>query len=140
MACELARYKIPVRVVDKAAHRTDKSKAIVLWSRGRRGSRRHGFSEEPLPLRADAAAIRHRTAGNQYGHVHRVSPLFARAAAECRLGRTLELLDRGPGTSRPFLEAGFKVHHVNFIKNDACLRSVSGRWASPSNETPRSRP
>lgn len=33
MASELARYGIPVRIVDKAAQRTDKSKALVLWSR-----------------------------------------------------------------------------------------------------------
>ena len=33
MAAELARYGVPVRIVDKAAQRTDKSKAIVLWSR-----------------------------------------------------------------------------------------------------------
>jgi 2-polyprenyl-6-methoxyphenol hydroxylase-like FAD-dependent oxidoreductase len=33
LAMELARYGVSVRVVDKAAQRTDKSKAIVLWSR-----------------------------------------------------------------------------------------------------------
>jgi 2-polyprenyl-6-methoxyphenol hydroxylase-like FAD-dependent oxidoreductase len=33
MASELARYEVPVRIVDKAAQRTDKSKALVLWSR-----------------------------------------------------------------------------------------------------------
>ena len=33
MAAELARYGISVRIVDKAAQRTDKSKAVVLWSR-----------------------------------------------------------------------------------------------------------
>jgi 2-polyprenyl-6-methoxyphenol hydroxylase-like FAD-dependent oxidoreductase len=33
MAAELARYGVSVRVVDKAAQRTDKSKALVLWSR-----------------------------------------------------------------------------------------------------------
>src|ERR1700749_2671824 len=33
MAAELARYGVSVRIVDKAAARTDKSKAIVLWSR-----------------------------------------------------------------------------------------------------------
>ena len=33
LASELTRYGIGVRVVDKAAHRTDKSKAMVLWSR-----------------------------------------------------------------------------------------------------------
>jgi 2-polyprenyl-6-methoxyphenol hydroxylase-like FAD-dependent oxidoreductase len=33
LACELIRYRVPVRIVDKAPQRTDKSKALVLWSR-----------------------------------------------------------------------------------------------------------
>src|ERR1700759_697610 len=33
LAAELARYGVRVRIVDKAAQRTDKSKALVLWSR-----------------------------------------------------------------------------------------------------------
>jgi 2-polyprenyl-6-methoxyphenol hydroxylase-like FAD-dependent oxidoreductase len=33
MASELARFGVSVRVVDKAAQRTDKSKALVLWPR-----------------------------------------------------------------------------------------------------------
>lgn len=33
LASELARYGVPVRIVDKAAQRTDKSKALVVWSR-----------------------------------------------------------------------------------------------------------
>ena len=33
LAAELARYGIKPRIVDKAARRTDKSKALVLWSR-----------------------------------------------------------------------------------------------------------
>lgn len=33
LANELARHGIPVRIVDKSAARTDKSKALVLWSR-----------------------------------------------------------------------------------------------------------
>jgi 2-polyprenyl-6-methoxyphenol hydroxylase-like FAD-dependent oxidoreductase len=33
MASELARYGVPVRIVDRAAERTDKSKALVVWSR-----------------------------------------------------------------------------------------------------------
>jgi 2-polyprenyl-6-methoxyphenol hydroxylase-like FAD-dependent oxidoreductase len=33
LAGELARYGVAVRIVDKAAQRTDKSKALVLWSR-----------------------------------------------------------------------------------------------------------
>ena len=33
IATELVRYGVPVRIIDKAPHRTDKSKALVLWSR-----------------------------------------------------------------------------------------------------------
>jgi 2-polyprenyl-6-methoxyphenol hydroxylase-like FAD-dependent oxidoreductase len=33
LASELARYGVPVRIVDRAAERTDKSKALVVWSR-----------------------------------------------------------------------------------------------------------
>jgi 2-polyprenyl-6-methoxyphenol hydroxylase-like FAD-dependent oxidoreductase len=33
MACELARYGLTVRVIDKNSGRTDKSKALVLWPR-----------------------------------------------------------------------------------------------------------
>ena len=33
LASELARSGVPIRIVDKAAQRTDKSKALVLWSR-----------------------------------------------------------------------------------------------------------
>jgi 2-polyprenyl-6-methoxyphenol hydroxylase-like FAD-dependent oxidoreductase len=33
LASELTRYGVGVRIIDKAAHRTDKSKAMVLWSR-----------------------------------------------------------------------------------------------------------
>jgi 2-polyprenyl-6-methoxyphenol hydroxylase-like FAD-dependent oxidoreductase len=33
MASELVRYGVAIRIIDKAAERTDKSKALVLWSR-----------------------------------------------------------------------------------------------------------
>ena len=33
LASKLPRYGLPVRIVDKAAARNDKSKAIILWSR-----------------------------------------------------------------------------------------------------------
>ena len=33
MAAELARYGVPVRIIDKSTERTDKSKALVMWSR-----------------------------------------------------------------------------------------------------------
>jgi 2-polyprenyl-6-methoxyphenol hydroxylase-like FAD-dependent oxidoreductase len=61
LAIELQRYGVPIRIVEKAAHRTDKSKALVIWS------------------------------------------------------RTLELLDRQPGGSAPFIEAGFKVDAASIL-------------------------
>jgi 2-polyprenyl-6-methoxyphenol hydroxylase-like FAD-dependent oxidoreductase len=33
LAIELTRFGVPVRIIDKSATRTDKSKALVLWSR-----------------------------------------------------------------------------------------------------------
>jgi 2-polyprenyl-6-methoxyphenol hydroxylase-like FAD-dependent oxidoreductase len=69
LAMELTRYGVPVRIVDKAPARTDKSKALVLWS------------------------------------------------------RTLELLERGPGSAR-FIEAGFKVNAVNMISGDKLIGHV----------------
>ena len=78
LAIELTRFGIPVRIVDKAAQRTDKSKALVLWS------------------------------------------------------RTLELLDRQPGGSAPFLAAGFKVGAVSFISGDKRIaRATMESVASP---------
>ncbi|MGA7809239.1 FAD-dependent monooxygenase, partial [Bradyrhizobium sp.] len=64
LAIELARYGVPLRIFEKAARRTDKSKALVIWS------------------------------------------------------RTLELLDRQPGGSLPFVAAGFKVDAVRILAGD----------------------
>ena len=64
MAIELTRFGIPVQIVEKAAQRTDKSKALVVWS------------------------------------------------------RTLELLDRQPGGSAAFIEAGFKAGKISFFSGD----------------------
>ena len=33
MAIELARYGVSLRIIDKAPTRTDKSKAVAVWSR-----------------------------------------------------------------------------------------------------------
>ena len=44
MAIELARYGVGVRLIDKAAQRTDKSKALVIWSRSLELLERSGCS------------------------------------------------------------------------------------------------
>ena len=69
MAAELTRYGVPVRVVDKAAARTDKSKALVLWSRTLELLDRGGGSGPFVAagLKVDAANI---VAGDKLiGHV-----------------------------------------------------------------------
>ena len=45
MANELTRYGVAVRIVDKAAARTDKSKALVLWPRTLELLRHGGYVE-----------------------------------------------------------------------------------------------
>jgi len=78
LAIELTRFGIPVRIVEKAAQRTDKSKALVVWS------------------------------------------------------RTLELLDRQPGGSTAFREAGFKVGAVAIFSGDKLIgRATMESVASP---------
>jgi len=70
MAAELRRYGVSVRIVDKAAHRTDKSKAVVLWSRTLELLDRAGCTGEFVAAghRVDAANI---IAGGQViGHVN----------------------------------------------------------------------
>ena len=48
MAAELARYGLSVRIVDKNAERTDKSKALVVWSRTLELFDRSGISQSLL--------------------------------------------------------------------------------------------
>ncbi len=69
MAMELTRYGVPVRIVDKAAQPTDKSKALVLWSRTLELLDRAGGSAAFLAagMKVDAVNI---VAGNRpMGHV-----------------------------------------------------------------------
>jgi len=59
MAAELARYGVSVRIVDKAAQRTDKSKAVVLWSRTLELLDRAGYTDAFVAAgnKVDAANI-----------------------------------------------------------------------------------
>ncbi|WP_158928869.1 FAD-dependent monooxygenase [Acidisphaera sp. S103] len=69
MAAELARYGVSVRIVEKAAQRTDKSKALVLWSRTLELLDRSGCGSAFIAAghKVDAANI---VAGNKtIGHV-----------------------------------------------------------------------
>lgn len=70
MAAELARFGLSVRIIDKSAARTDKSKAIVIWSRSMELIDRMGCGESFLSagLKAKGANI---TAGKK--HIAHVS-------------------------------------------------------------------
>lgn len=59
MAAELARYRVPVRIVDKAPARTDKSKALAVWARTLELLERSGCAEAFLAngLKANSLAI-----------------------------------------------------------------------------------
>ena len=60
MAAELARYGLPVRIIDQASHPTETSKALVVWSRTLELMDRMGCAPAFLQagLRAHAASIR----------------------------------------------------------------------------------
>ena len=59
LANELVRHGISVRIVDKAAQRTDKSKALVLWSRSLELFDDAGYVDQFLPagFRAHGAQV-----------------------------------------------------------------------------------
>jgi len=61
MAAELARFGLSVRIIDKAAHATTTSKALVVWSRTLELFDRMGCTDAFLAagIRAHGASIRH---------------------------------------------------------------------------------
>lgn len=69
MACELARYGVPLRIVDKAPARTDKSKALVLWSRSLELLDRGGSVAPFLEAGLVAGAVHIFAGGRELGHV-----------------------------------------------------------------------
>ncbi len=60
MAAELARYGVGVRLIDRAPHATETSKALVVWSRTLELMDRMGCTRAFLDagLRAPGASIR----------------------------------------------------------------------------------
>ena len=69
MASELARYGVSIRIVDKAAERTDKSKAIVVWSRTLELLERGGGSAPFVEAGLKAEAVNFIAGGKEIGHV-----------------------------------------------------------------------
>jgi len=69
MAAELARYGVAVRIVDKAAQRTDKSKALVIWSRTLELMDRIGCTQAFISAGFKASAINIIAGGTPIGRV-----------------------------------------------------------------------
>jgi 2-polyprenyl-6-methoxyphenol hydroxylase-like FAD-dependent oxidoreductase len=69
MAAELARYGIAVRIVDKAAQRTDKSKALVVWSRTLELMDRMACTQAFISAGFKASAMNVIAGGKPVGHV-----------------------------------------------------------------------
>jgi 2-polyprenyl-6-methoxyphenol hydroxylase-like FAD-dependent oxidoreductase len=69
MAAELARYGVAVRIVDKAMRRTDKSKALVLWSRTLELLARAGCAEKFVAAGQQVTAANIIAGGAMIGHV-----------------------------------------------------------------------
>jgi 2-polyprenyl-6-methoxyphenol hydroxylase-like FAD-dependent oxidoreductase len=69
MACELARYGVNVRIIDKAAQRTDKSKALVVWSRTLELLDRGGGSAPFIDAGFKVDAVNFLTGEKVVGHV-----------------------------------------------------------------------
>jgi 2-polyprenyl-6-methoxyphenol hydroxylase-like FAD-dependent oxidoreductase len=74
MAAELARYGVPVRIIDKAGGRTDKSKALVLWSRTLELIDRMGSSASFVEAGMKATASNIIAGGRQIAHI-RLDPV-----------------------------------------------------------------
>ena len=69
MAVELKRYGVPVRIIDKAPTRTDKSKALVLWSRSLELLDRSGGAAPFIDAGFKALAINFIAGDKTVGHV-----------------------------------------------------------------------
>jgi 2-polyprenyl-6-methoxyphenol hydroxylase-like FAD-dependent oxidoreductase len=69
IASELARYGVPVRIIDKAAQRSDKSKALILWSRTLELLDRGGGSDPFVDAGFKAEAVNIVAGGNIIGRV-----------------------------------------------------------------------
>jgi 2-polyprenyl-6-methoxyphenol hydroxylase-like FAD-dependent oxidoreductase len=69
MAAELTRYGLSVRIVEKNAQRTDKSKALVIWSRTLELMDRMGCTDRFLSTGMKTAAVNLSTGGEPIARI-----------------------------------------------------------------------
>jgi 2-polyprenyl-6-methoxyphenol hydroxylase-like FAD-dependent oxidoreductase len=137
MAAELARYGVSVRIVEKAAQRTDKSKALVLWSRTLELLDRAGCSDTFVAAghKVDAANII--TGGKTVGHVSftgvQSAYPYALMLPQSETERLLEAHLKTMG-----IKVERQVELITFTDNGAAvtatLRHVDGGEETPQTE------
>ncbi len=135
MASELARYGVAVRIVDKAAQRTDKSKALVVWSRTLELLDRGGGSAPFVDAGFKVDAVNMITGDKTIGHASMASVQspypYALMLPQSETERLLEerLRDLGVVVER-------QVEFTTFNSGDdgvtAMLRHADGREESVS--------
>lgn len=136
LAVELTRFGVPVRIVDKAPERTDKSKAIVLWSRtlelldrqpgGARAFVQAGFKVDSVGFVAHGDTIAHASIGSAE------SPYpFALMLPQSETERLLEARLNSLGVD---VERHVEVASVALTQTgvDAVLRHADGREEAAS--------
>jgi 2-polyprenyl-6-methoxyphenol hydroxylase-like FAD-dependent oxidoreductase len=130
MASELARYGVAVRIVDKAAQRTDKSKALVLWSRSLELLDRGGGAAPFVKAGFKVDAVNFITGDKTIGHVSMASVQsrypYALMLPQSETERLLEerLLDIGVVVERQLELTTFKRSDDGV---EAALRHADGR-------------
>ena len=70
MAIELARFRVPVRIIDKGASRSDKSKALAVWSRTLELLDRSGGAEVFVAAGMKVHAANFISGANVLGHIN----------------------------------------------------------------------
>lgn len=130
MAAELARYGVSVRIVEKNAHRTDKSKALVIWSRTLELMDRMGCTDRFLAAGMKMTGANVTSGNKQIAHIAlggAATPYpFALMIPQSETERLLEefLNDLGVGVERMVELAGFTAS-ANEVS--AKIRHADGR-------------
>jgi 2-polyprenyl-6-methoxyphenol hydroxylase-like FAD-dependent oxidoreductase len=138
LAIELARYGVPLRIVDKAPARTDKSKAVAVWSRSLELFERAGIAD-----RLVAAGVKVKTArisdgaktianitfdglDTRYSFVVMIPQSETERILEEKLGELGVKVERGVEL-KGFSDTGSSVEAV-VVRQDGSSDTISAGW------------
>lgn len=130
MAIELARFGVPVRIIDRNAQRTDKSKALVIWSRTLELLDRAGFASTLIAAGNKVIGANITAGGGRIAHIaisDVPSPFaFALMLPQSETERILEehLQSLGVRVERQVELLGFDAHETSVT---GALQHANGR-------------